>query len=106
MQTTLNSEEQMQYNDIHIIIMAGGIGSRFWPMSTPKYQKQFIDVMEKSKSIYTLPAEFGWSDLGSWGSLRTLLPQDEDGKAKVSKDRTSACMIARIAWYMQPMRAR
>lgn len=43
-------------------------------------------VMEKSKEIYTLPAEFGWSDLGSWGSLRTLLPQDEAGNAKVGKD--------------------
>ena len=30
---------------IHIIIMAGGVGSRFWPMSTPDYPKQFIDVM-------------------------------------------------------------
>ena len=29
----------------HIVIMAGGIGSRFWPMSTPTYPKQFIDVM-------------------------------------------------------------
>lgn len=27
----------------HIVIMAGGIGSRFWPMSTPEYPKQFID---------------------------------------------------------------
>ena len=43
-------------------------------------------VMEKSKEIYTLPAEFGWSDLGSWGSLRTLLRQDEEGNAKVGKD--------------------
>ena len=43
-------------------------------------------VMEKSKEIYTLPAEFGWSDLDSWGSLRTMLPQDEAGNAKVSKD--------------------
>ena len=42
-------------------------------------------VMEKSKEIYTLPAEFGWSDLGSWGCLRTLLPQDEVGNAKVGK---------------------
>ena len=42
--------------------------------------------MEKSKEIYTLPAEFGWSDLGSWGSLRTLLPLDEAGNAKVGKD--------------------
>ena len=43
-------------------------------------------VIEKSKDIYTLPAEFGWSDLGSWGSFRTLLPQDEAGNAKVGKD--------------------
>ena len=42
--------------------------------------------MEKSKEIYTLPAEFGWSDLGSWVSLGTLLPQDEAGNAKVGKD--------------------
>ena len=54
----------------------------------PTCQKISIDyaVMEKSKEIYTLPAEFGWSDLGSWGSLRTLLPQDEAGNAKVAKD--------------------
>ena len=32
-------------HDIQIIIMAGGVGSRFWPMSTPDYSKQFIDVM-------------------------------------------------------------
>ena len=43
-------------------------------------------MMEKSKEIFTLPAEFGWSDLGSWGSLRTLLRQDEEGNAKVGKD--------------------
>ena len=42
--------------------------------------------MEKSKEIYTLPAEFGWNDLGSWGNLRTLLPQDEAGNAKIGKD--------------------
>ena len=54
----------------------------------PTCEKISIDyaVMEKSKEIYTLPAEFGWSDLGSWGSLRTLLPQDEVGNAKVGKD--------------------
>ena len=54
----------------------------------PTCEKISIDyaVMEKSKEIYTLPAEFDWSDLGSWGSLRTLLPQDEAGNAKVGKD--------------------
>ena len=39
------------YNDIQIIIMAGGIGSRFWPMSTPDYPKQFIDVMGVGRSL-------------------------------------------------------
>ena len=50
----------------------------------PTCEKISIDyaVMEKSKEIYTLPAEFGWSDLGS---LRTLFPQDEAGNAKVGK---------------------
>lgn len=28
----------------HLVIMAGGIGSRFWPISTPQYPKQFIDI--------------------------------------------------------------
>ena len=54
----------------------------------PTCDKISIDyaVMEKSTDIYTLPAEFGWSDLGSWGSLHTLLSQDEDGNAKIGKD--------------------
>lgn len=32
--------------DNHIVIMAGGIGSRFWPMSTPECPKQFIEVRD------------------------------------------------------------
>ncbi len=27
------------YTNTQVIIMAGGIGSRFWPMSTPNYPK-------------------------------------------------------------------
>lgn len=27
--------------------MAGGVGSRFWPLSTPEYPKQFIDILGK-----------------------------------------------------------
>lgn len=29
----------------HVVIMAGGIGSRFWPISTPERPKQFIDIL-------------------------------------------------------------
>lgn len=28
----------------HLVIMAGGIGSRFWPMYTPQCPKQFLDI--------------------------------------------------------------
>ena len=41
----------------HIVIMAGGIGSRFWPMSTPQFPKQFQDVMGIGKSLIQLTAE-------------------------------------------------
>lgn len=37
--------------------MAGGIGSRFWPMSTSEYPKQFIDVMGVGKSLIQLTVE-------------------------------------------------
>ena len=37
--------------------MAGGIGSRFWPMSTPAYPKQFIDIMGCGKTLIQLTAD-------------------------------------------------
>ena len=43
-------------------------------------------IMEKAKNVYTLPAEFGWSDLGTWGSLYTHLDRDSDGNAIVGKN--------------------
>lgn len=54
----------------------------------PTCEKISIDyaVMEKSPDIYTLPADFGWSDLGSWGSLHTLLPHDDAGNALVGSN--------------------
>jgi mannose-1-phosphate guanylyltransferase len=39
----------MQNN--YCIIMAGGIGSRFWPMSRNNYPKQFIDILGMGKSL-------------------------------------------------------
>ena len=42
---------------IHIIIMAGGVGSRFWPMSTPDYPKQFVDVMGVGRSLIQLTVD-------------------------------------------------
>ena len=47
---------------------------------------EFYAVMEKAERIYVLPAEFGWSDLGSWGSLHSLLPKDERNNAVVGEN--------------------
>ncbi len=41
----------------HIIIMAGGVGSRFWPMSTPDNPKQFIDVLGCGRTLLQLTAD-------------------------------------------------
>ena len=38
----------------HLVIMAGGVGSRFWPMSTPEKPKQFVDVMGCGRSLIQL----------------------------------------------------
>lgn len=37
--------------------MAGGVGSRFWPMSTAERPKQFIDVLGVGKSLLQLTME-------------------------------------------------
>ena len=37
--------------------MAGGVGSRFWPMSTAEMPKQFIDVLGTGKSLLQLTAD-------------------------------------------------
>ena len=38
-------------------------------------------IMEKSDKVYVYPARFGWSDLGTWGSLHTHLDLDENNNA-------------------------
>ena len=38
----------------HLVIMAGGVGSRFWPMSTPQRPKQFVDVMGCGRTLIQL----------------------------------------------------
>lgn len=43
-------------------------------------------VMEKSKEVFVYPASFGWSDLGTWGSLYTHLEQDENKNATVGQN--------------------
>jgi mannose-1-phosphate guanylyltransferase len=35
----------------YVAIMAGGIGSRFWPMSRTTYPKQFLDILNTGKTL-------------------------------------------------------
>ena len=44
----------MARNSNHLVIMAGGVGSRFWPMSTEEKPKQFIDVLGVGRSLLQL----------------------------------------------------
>ena len=47
----------MAQKNNHLVIMAGGVGSRFWPMSTAEKPKQFIDVLGVGKTLLQLTVE-------------------------------------------------
>ncbi len=41
----------MKNNDYYAVIMAGGVGSRFWPLSTTDYPKQFHDILGAGETL-------------------------------------------------------
>ena len=45
----------------------------------PKCPNISVDygIMEKAENVFVLPSSFGWSDLGTWGSLYELSEKDE-----------------------------
>lgn len=43
--------------DTYVLIMAGGVGSRFWPKSRNHFPKQFIDILGIGKSLLQLTYE-------------------------------------------------
>ena len=65
----------------------------------PKCQSLSIDygIMEGATNRCVVPADFGWSDIGTWGSLYTHLTKDESGNvdvgANVVYDNTKNCII-------------
>ena len=55
-------------------------------------------IMEKADNVYVLPAEFGWSDLGTWSSIYELAAKDYLGNVSSSPENvivydSSNCMI-------------
>ncbi len=40
-------------------------------------------IMEKATNVYVQAADFGWSDLGTWGSLYEISEKDDDANASL-----------------------
>ncbi|PPK85487.1 mannose-1-phosphate guanylyltransferase [Neolewinella xylanilytica] len=60
-----NTEEEQSFID------------EFYPQ-TPSISVDYA-IMENAANIFTIPAQFGWSDLGAWGALYQESSKDEDG---------------------------
>lgn len=43
-------------------------------------------IMEEAEDVKVVLSDFGWSDLGTWGSLYSHLPQDDQGNGVVGKN--------------------
>ena len=65
----------------------------------PKCPNISVDyaILEKADEIFVFPASFGWSDLGTWGSLRENSERDQFGNAligpRIDVYETTNCMI-------------
>ena len=97
----------------HLVIMAGGVGSRFWPMSTVEKPKQFIDVLGVGKSLLQLTVErFGYKCKAEnvWvvtnkayvNLVREQLPELPEGNilCEPCRRNTAPC-IAYVSWKIK-----
>ena len=54
-------------------------------------------LLERSDNVYVIPSEFGWSDLGTWGSLHAEGKKDDAGNVTNSEnmfaENTKNCLI-------------
>ena len=97
----------------HLVIMAGGVGSRFWPMSTADRPKQFIDVLGVGKSLLQLtyqrfanicPPENIWvvTNRRYAGLVKEQLPEVLEGNILLEPCRRStAPCIAYVSWKIK-----
>ena len=62
--------------------------SSFIKENYPKAENISIDfgIMEKATNVHVLPVDFGWNDLGTWGSLYNKLDKDTDDNATVGSE--------------------
>jgi mannose-1-phosphate guanylyltransferase len=65
----------------------------------PKTPSISVDyaIMEKAENVYTLPGDWGWSDLGTWASLYAESNKNEQGNVNVDNHcllyNTANCLI-------------
>ena len=71
-------------------------------------------ILEKSDLVYVFPSSFGWSDLGTWGSIDNQLAKNNDNNSKrggeinlydsrdniVILDDISECVISGLTGYI------
>jgi len=64
------------YANLQLINSVNDI-SRIWP----RIDAISVDygIMERSRRIALIPADFYWTDLGSWGALAEIFPKDKKG---------------------------
>ena len=97
----------------HLVIMAGGIGSRFWPMSTPQCPKQFVDVLGCGRTFIQLtvdrfkgvvPAENVWvvTSEAYRDIVAEQLPDIPEGNILLEPcRRNTAPCIAYVSWRIK-----
>jgi mannose-1-phosphate guanylyltransferase len=47
----MSTDVQQKNRNTYVAIMAGGIGSRFWPLSRVNHPKQFLDILGTGKTL-------------------------------------------------------
>ncbi|MEQ7799422.1 mannose-1-phosphate guanylyltransferase [Pedobacter sp. ASV1-7] len=103
---SINESFHKHLPDMHEIFLQGRA------LYNTENEKQFISdayqqctnisidfaIMEKADNVYVLPAEFGWSDLGTWASIYDIAEHDYVGNAVIPTEKvmmfdSSNCMV-------------
>ncbi len=104
--------------NIHLVVMAGGIGSRFWPMSTAERPKQFIDILGCGHTLLQLtvdrfrgicPAENVWvvTSAAYAQTVRQQLPDLPASNILLEPcRRNTAPCIAYVSWRIKSLNPR
>ncbi len=43
-------------------------------------------IIEKAKNVFVIPSSFGWSDLGTWRSVKEIAPASDDGNVIIGEN--------------------